>query len=205
MPSSSKWRYTTEIIAACSCDWGCPCNFNARPTHGYCNGTYALNLTKAHFDGTELSGTKLAWAGAWPRAIHEGNGTCKILIDEKASPDQRRAVEEIVKGKHGGLPWSIFMNTIDEWLPVSFVPFEWRFDGARSYYRAGTEAQATLTKYRNPVTGAEASSQILLPDGIVTKEVNVTSTQSFAIFTKGLKYAEPGNYGFFAVAEHTNE
>ena len=126
------------------------------------------------------------------------------MIDEEASPKQRVAVEEIVKGKHGGLPWSIFMNTVDNWLPVSYLPFEWKFDGARSMYKAGTEAQATLTSYRNPVTGVEASAQILLPDGIVTKEINVTATQSFAIFAKGLKYAEPGHYGFYATAEHKN-
>lgn len=204
MPAQKKYSYTAEIIAACSCDWGCPCNFNARPTHGYCNGTYGLHLKKGHFDGTDLSGVHVIWAGSWPGAIHEGRGTCKIMIDEEASPKQRVAVEEIVKGKHGGLPWSIFMNTVDNWLPVSYLPFEWKFDGARSMYKAGTEAQATLTSYRNPVTGVEASAQILLPDGIVTKEINVTATQSFAIFAKGLKYAEPGHYGFYATAEHKN-
>jgi hypothetical protein len=97
------------------------------------------------------------------------------------------------------------MNTIDNWLEVSYVPFEWKFDGANSWYKAGAEAQARLTRYRNPVSGAEASAQILLPDGIVTKEINVTATQSFSVFSKGLKYAEPGHYGFYTVTEHTNE
>jgi hypothetical protein len=193
------------MITACSCDWGCPCNFNARPTHGYCNGAYALNLRKGQFDDLDLDGTKVVWAAAWPKAIHEGEGTCKLLIDEKAEPKQRKAIEEILKGEHGGLPWSIFMNTIDNWLPVSYVPFEWKFDGVNSWYKAGGEAQATLTSYRNPITGAEASAQILLPDGIVTKEINVTATKTFSVFTKGLKYAEPGHYGFFTVAEHKNE
>ncbi len=205
MSASSKWRYTTEIIAACSCDWGCPCNFNARPTHGYCNGTYAMNIRQGHLDGVDLKGTRFVWAGAWPKAIHEGGGTCKIIIDEGASSKQKAAVEGIIKGQYGGLPWSIFSNTIDDWLPVSYVPIEWEFDGINSRYKAGTEAQASLTSYRNPITGAEASAQILLPDGIVTKEINVTATKTFAIFTKGLKYAEPGHYGFYSVAEHTNE
>ena len=205
MTGHSKWRYSAEIIAACSCDWGCPCNFNARPTHGYCNGAYGIHLKKGQVDGVDVGGVHLVWAAAWPKAIHEGGGTCKILIDETASPKQRKAVEEVVKGKRGGLPWSIFMNTIDEWLPVSFVPFEWRFDGTMSMYKAGEEAQASLTSYRNPVTGAEASAQILLPDGIVTKEINVTATQSFAIFSQGLKYAEPGRYGFYALAEHKSD
>jgi hypothetical protein len=203
--ASHNWRYKAELIAACSCDWGCPCNFNARPTHGYCNGAYALNLRDGNFDQTDLKGTKFVWAASWPGAIHEGRGICKILIDVDATPEQRAAVEGIVKGEHGGLPWSIFMNTIDQWLPVSYVPFEWKYDGANSSYKAGTEAQATLISYTSPVTGADASAQILLPNGIVTKEVNVTATKSFAVFSKGLKYAEPGRYGFYAVTEHTNK
>ena len=162
-------------------------------------------MRRGHADGTDLSGAKVVWAASWPGAIHEGRGTCKILIDEEAAPNQKLAMERIVKGEYGGLPWSIFMNTIDNWLPVSLVPFEWEFDGANSRYKAGTEAQATLTHYRNPVSGAEASAQILLPDGIVTKEINVTSTQSFSVFSKGLKYAEPGHYGFYTVTEHSNE
>ena len=205
MPVAPKYRYTAEMITACSCDWGCPCNFNARPTHGYCNGAYAFNVRKGHADGTDLKGTKIVWAASWPGAIHEGRGTCKIIVDEEANPQQKTAIEKITKGEYGGLPWGIFMNTIDHWLPVSHVPFEWVFDGARSRYKAGTEAQATLTRYRNPVTGEEASAQILLPDGIVTKEINVTATQSFSVFSKGLKYAEPGHYGFYTVTEHTNE
>jgi len=200
-----KWRCSVEIITACSCDWGCPCNFNAHPTKGYCHGAYAVNVRKGHSDDVVLDGVKFVWAAAWPNAIHEGEGTCRILIDETATGEQREAIEGILKGNFGGNPWGILANTIDEWLPVSYVPFEWRFDGANSAYKAGTEAQATLTSMRNPVTGAEASAQILLPNGLVTKELNATATKTFSVFAKGLKYASPGQYGFYAVAEHTNE
>jgi hypothetical protein len=26
------------FLDACNCDWGCPCQFNAKPTHGNCEG-----------------------------------------------------------------------------------------------------------------------------------------------------------------------
>lgn len=26
---AAKWKYQAEMINACNCDWGCPCNFNA--------------------------------------------------------------------------------------------------------------------------------------------------------------------------------
>ena len=34
MTTATQWRMKGSIIGACSCDWGCPCNFDARPTQG---------------------------------------------------------------------------------------------------------------------------------------------------------------------------
>ncbi|MDA4128193.1 MAG: DUF1326 domain-containing protein [Thaumarchaeota archaeon] len=202
--TGTKWRYDIEMITACNCDWGCPCNFNAMPTRGFCTGAYAANIRSGHSDEVKLDGLKFVWAAHWPGAIHEGRGTGKIMIDEKASSDQRKALQGILTGSFGGLPWAIFKNTIDEWLEVSFVPFEWNFDGARSWYKAGAEAQASLDPMRNPVTGAETSAQILLPNGLVAKELNTTATKTFSVFADGLKFAAPGRYGFYTVTEHKN-
>jgi hypothetical protein len=201
---ATKWRYRAELIAACSCDWGCPCNFNARPTHGYCEGAYGARITSGACGDTTLDGVTYAWSGRWPRAIHEGNGTAKIWIEETASAPQRAALEDILKGRHDGTPWTILAATIDQWLDTAYVPFEWKFDGPRSSYRAGTEVQATLDSMRNPVSGAEAGATILLPNGLVCKELHPTATRIFSVFTRGLKIAAPGKYGFYAVTEHGN-
>jgi len=32
------WKLKGKVLVACNCDWGCPCNFNARPTTGKCEG-----------------------------------------------------------------------------------------------------------------------------------------------------------------------
>ncbi len=202
--SLPKWKYNVEMIAACNCDWGCPCNFNAKPTYGFCEGVYGGRIRTGTFENLRLDGLKFAWAGKWPRAIHEGGGTAKIWIDETSSGDQRNALDSILKGRHGGSPWGIFAPTIDNWVETSFVPFEWSFDGHRSHYKAGTEVQAHLDPIRNPVTGDEASAKIMLPKGIVVKELEAASTKSFAVFTKGLKFAAPGQWGFYAIAEHSN-
>jgi hypothetical protein len=201
---ATRWNYRAELIAACSCDWGCPCNFNARPTQGYCEGAYGARITSGACGDTILDGVKYAWSGRWPRAIHEGNGTAKIWIEETASASQRAALEDIMKGRHDGAPWTILAATIDQWLDTAYVPFEWKFDGPRSSYKAGTEVQATLDSMRNPVSGAEAGATILLPNGLVCKELHPTATRIFSVFTRGLKIAAPGKYGFYAVTEHGN-
>ena len=28
----AQWSFEADYFTACNCDWGCPCNFNARPT-----------------------------------------------------------------------------------------------------------------------------------------------------------------------------
>jgi len=198
----SKWSYKADLIVACNCDWGCPCNFNQKPTKGFCDGSYAGNIKSGSSGDVGLDGLKWAWACQWPGAIHEGRGTAKVWIDQTGSKEQRAALDAILKGESGGMPWGLFAATIDQWLETSFVPFEWEFDGAKSMYKAGGEIHAALDPMRNPVTGAEASAKILLPNGLVTKELNATATKSYSVFTKGLKFAAPGKYGFYATVEH---
>jgi hypothetical protein len=201
---TTKWHYRADMIAACNCDWGCPCNFNARPTHGHCTGAYGAHITAGFCGDTKLDGLRYAWSGKWPGAIHEGSGTAKVWIDEAATEPQLRALDEILQGRHGGPPWMILGATVDTWLDTAYVPFEWHFDGPQSRFKAGTEVQAVLDSMRNAVTGADAKATILLPNGLVCKELHPTATRAFSVFTKGLKVAAPGKYGFYAVAEHSN-
>ena len=200
--SVPKWNYEAEIITTCNCDWGCPCNFNAPPTYGSCEGGWALKVRKGSCGDETLDGLAFCLMASWPKAIHEGKGTAKAFIDSSASKKQRALLEQIVQGKLKGKPWPVFGPTFDTWLETSFVPFEWNFNGAKSSYKAGDQVTAVLEKMRNPVTGAEVSSKILLPDGITANELNVTTTRTFSVFSPGLKYAYPGQNGWYSVVKH---
>lgn len=201
---ATKWTYRAEMINACNCDWGCPCNFNAKPTNGFCEGLYGAHITAGTCGDVKLDGLRYAWASRWPRAIHEGGGTARIWIEDTASTPQRAALEDILTGRVGGPPWAILAATIDHWLDTAYAPFEWRFDGARSAFKAGTELQVALDSMRNPVTGVEAAARVVLPAGIVARELDVTGTRVFSVFSKGLKIAAPGKYGFYATVQHGN-
>jgi len=202
--SQVKWRYKGEVITACNCDWGCPCNFNAPPTYGYCEGGWGFLIKSGFCGGEKLDGLHFAYMAKWPGAIHEGDGTAKLWIDEVASRGQRLVLEKILNGKLGGKPWPIFAKTIDRWLETSFVEFEWKLDGARSQFRVGSDVLAVLEPMRNPVTGVDVSARILLPDALVCKEINQTSSKSFSVFTDGLKFAAPGKNAWFGSVDHGN-
>jgi hypothetical protein len=204
MNGKVKWNYEADWLASCNCDWGCPCNFNQTPTQGFCTGVYAGHIKNGKCGETALDGVSFVWATKWPGAIHEGGGTTKIWIDEKASRDQKKTLDQILKGELGGKPWGIFSNTVDNWLETAFVPVELKMDGSKSSYKAGMEAHAILTPMINPITGEEAQAKIVLPNGLVCEELNATATRSFAVFTKGLKFAAPGKYGFYTKVSHGN-
>ena len=46
---ATKWNAKGVLIGACSCDWGCPCSFDAPPTQGKCEGGYVWNITEGRF------------------------------------------------------------------------------------------------------------------------------------------------------------
>ena len=199
-----KWHYEAEIITACNCDRGCPCNFNAPPTKGYCDGGWAFKIRRGTCGTVNLDGLAFALMGSWPKAIHEGKGTAKIFIDRRATKEQRALLNQIVRGDFGGRPWPIFAPTFDSWLETDFVHFDWSFDGAKSKFNAGDKVRAELEAMRNPVMGAEVSSRILLPDGITAKELNMTSTKTFSVFSEGMKYAAAGKNAWYSVVKHGN-
>ena len=82
---ATKWTYRAEMINACNCDWGCPCNFNAKPTNGYCEGVYAAHIITGLCGETPLDGLKYALGVKFPGAVHEGSGTGKLWIEDTAS------------------------------------------------------------------------------------------------------------------------
>ncbi|MCH7605954.1 MAG: DUF1326 domain-containing protein, partial [Chloroflexi bacterium] len=49
MTTATSWHMKGNMIGACSCDWGCPCNFDAPPTNGWCQGTYAWHIQDGQF------------------------------------------------------------------------------------------------------------------------------------------------------------
>src|SRR2546423_13776485 len=98
----AQWNLRGVLLGACSCDWGCPCSFNARPTQGFCEGGYVWHVKSGTFDGVKLDGLTFSWLGHSPGPMHEGNVTAVVVAGGKATPQQRGGIEDLTSGKHGG-------------------------------------------------------------------------------------------------------
>src|ERR1017187_7034625 len=119
------------LLGACSCDWGCPCSFDAPPTQGFCEGAYVWHIEKGQLGDVVLDGLDWSWIGHSPGPLHKGNVTWLVLADEKATPEQRQAFATISEGKAGG-PWTIFMAVASHRGDIKYIPFEVELDGLNS-------------------------------------------------------------------------
>jgi hypothetical protein len=64
------WMIKGPKIASCNCAYGCPCEFNAPPTHDVCVGLVAMAIVEGLFGDIRLDGLKLAAAYRWPGPVH---------------------------------------------------------------------------------------------------------------------------------------
>jgi hypothetical protein len=88
------WQLDFDELVTCNCDFSCPCQFNAPPTHGDCRAAAAYRIRSGHFGDTSLDGVVFAALWAWTGPIHEGRGEGAA---HRRRAGQRRA------GRRGGI------------------------------------------------------------------------------------------------------
>jgi hypothetical protein len=189
----SAWHLRGTAFIACSCDWGCPCNFNAMPTKGFCEGGWSWHIATGAVDDVRLDGLNFSVFVKWPGAIHHGNGEGVILVDERATPEQRGAIEALVSGKFGG-PWGILAWTWPTVHGPHAVGYEVTANGVRSSVKAGDCLKIDYTSIKNPVNGAEAFPRMILPQGLIVKEADLGASETFTL-DKGISLDHSGQYG----------
>src|SRR5258705_10729712 len=135
MANETKWNFEADFLQGCNCDYGCPCEFEAPPSRGFCEGLGAWRIVKGNYGNVSLDGLGLGFAIHFPGPMHKGNGTGVLMLDEKANPAQREALTEIASGKAGGLPFEIFPVILTNLLPLQYLPFDFKMDGRNSSVR----------------------------------------------------------------------
>jgi len=129
----------------------------------------------------------------WPGAIHEGNGTRQIIIDERADHGQRDALVKMIGGQEAdeGTLWWILDLMCPTKLDPLYCPIEYNVDvdARRGRFRVPGIVDTVGEPIKNTVTGAEARARIDLPDGFeyrIAEMGSGTTTASGAIALPGL-------------------
>jgi DNA-binding NarL/FixJ family response regulator len=53
---TAPWKLAGKVVGACNCDFGCPCNFNAPPTMGECEGGWTWHIQDGAYGSVRLDG-----------------------------------------------------------------------------------------------------------------------------------------------------
>lgn len=165
----ADWRLEGDWIKNCNCAFGCPCDFNARPTLGFCKGLVGLRITKGHYKDTKLDGLCFIVAVSWPGALHEGNGEMQPIVEEKATPEQREALFAIMSGQNSaeGTLFNIFSLIISKAHDPIFAPISFSFNEQSRTARISIPGvlESEVEPIKNPVTGAPHRIQVVMPEG----------------------------------------
>ncbi len=176
----ADWRLEGEWLKNCSCAFGCPCDFNAKPTQGYCKGIAGMRITKGSFEGTSLDGLTFFAVVSFPGALHEGNGQLQPIIEERASPAQREALFKIMSGQNSaeGTLFNILSMIVTKMHDPIFAPvtFDFDKDGRTARLVIPGVLESEVEPIKNPVTGAPHRIRVVMPEGFEHIEGEVASS-----------------------------
>jgi len=166
----TPWEIQADELVSCNCAYGCPCQFNALPTHGNCEAMAGYQIKKGHFGETRLDGMRAVGVFWWPGAIHEGGGKVFAIVDERADEAQRQALLTILSGEEtdpGATVWNVFASTVEEVFDPVFRPIEIEVDVEARVGRVFVDGlvESSGEPIRNPVTGEAHRARIDLPQG----------------------------------------
>jgi hypothetical protein len=206
--SRVDWYVEGPSYGSCNCSYGCPCQFEALPTHGHCTGFEVLRIDKGHFGEVRLEGIQAALIYAWPGPVFEGKGVMQVIIDERANPGQREALTKIFHGEEtddAATHWWVFRKMSDTVHPTLFKPIAYEVDVEARTARVSIPGvvESTGTPIRSPVNGKPHRVRINIPDGIEFEMAEIGSATTRA--TGAIKLDLKDTYGQFNHLRHSGK
>jgi hypothetical protein len=173
------WEIRGPKIGACSCDYGCPCEFMAKPTEGWCQGLEAHRIDRGHFGDVNLDGLVVGAWYRWPGPVLEGGGIVQGIIDKRADARQVEALFKILGGEEQEptTVFNIYGSTVATEHDPVFADIEFACDIAARTGRFVVDGMIDLAiePIRNPVTGLPHRARIVLPEGFEFREAEMAS------------------------------
>ena len=165
-----KWTIKGREFVNCNCSYGCPCQFNALPTYGFCQAVGGFEIESGFHGTTRLDGLRFIGIFRWPGPIHAGKGEAAVVIDERATQPQRGALLRILGGQDtvpGATIFQVFSTTLEKLHDPIFAKIDFQVDvagrKARLVVQGVTEGRGE--PILNPVTGAQHRVRIDMVDG----------------------------------------
>ena len=194
------WTLRGIEYSNCNCTWGCPCQFNAPTTYGFCQAVGSGQVEEGHFDDVRLDGLRWVMLLHWPGEIAEGNGRMQVLVDERADPAQREALRKITHGEDtapGATHFFVFHSTMSEVLETLAAPIELDIDVEARRARVSVPGmiESSGAPIVDPNSGEEFKAGIHLPNGFEYTHAWIGSGSSRV--RAGIEFELRDSYGQF--------
>ena len=131
--TTTSWNVSGQYYETCSCDYVCPCilqQLAVEPTKGTCTFAMAFQIERGKFGPTSLQGLGFIVLGRTPEAMGKGNWSVGLVIDDRATAEQRDAITGIASGSAGG-PMAALSGLIGKFLGVESAPIKFDRTGAK--------------------------------------------------------------------------
>jgi len=208
MPTATAvtpYHVQLDQMESCNCPPNCPCQFGSLPTHMNCHFLIGYRIQKGTFGTVRLDGAKFVVICLYPGAIHEGNGTAVLFVDESLTEAQTEAIGQILSGRHGGMPWEALAGTVSSFEGPIRANIEMTVDGTRSSFRIPGVLELRQTPIKDNVSGADKEVHIVYPKGgFFWNDGNVCTTAAMSVRHGQLRFSYPGGYAAHAIARWTN-
>lgn len=130
MPGS--WSAKGLLFENCNCQLVCPghMGFKQLCTHERCVGHWAIHFDEGRYGETPLGGLNAVILYDAPQHMIAGGWTEAFYLEERASEEQRVAIETILSGGAGG-PWAVLARFVAKRLESRFLPIQFEDAGRR--------------------------------------------------------------------------
>ena len=154
--ASPAWKVAGQYYETCSCDFVCPCvpsQLQGKPSKGSCTFVMSFKIDKGVFGDISLDGLGFVVVGFTPEEMGKGNWTAGVIVDDRASAEQRDALVAIASGGAGG-PVAALSGMITNFAGVESAPIRFERDGVKW----SVNASSFLSMSAEPAMGLDPSA-----------------------------------------------
>lgn len=158
--ANEPWELKGELVLSCNCTVFCPCVLSLGqhpPTEGYCQTWAAVRIDDGRFGDVDLSGVKVGLIMEIPGLMSRGNWTAGLIVDDRASVYQTKALTRIFTGKAGGTT-ALLSILVGRFLGVHRAPISYGLDGETRRVTIENYVEGALT----PVAGKEPGEAVVI-------------------------------------------